>query len=220
MSKRLTVALVRLCECDGNIQEKIATHGSLTVKGRVQAEAARKRINDLKLSVRGWFAPDNSACKETAEIIASGGRVNIAHEFREPPYPRWKGLSLAEAEKGWPDEWFAYFHPQPGDADRIIAPDGESFRATYERAKSGVDRLYRQEPPLGTILVVTHGEVTRLLTSGLLGAPLENLFRIRSQNGAITLFHFDGVTATFECINDTSYLVESKDLTDYGVRQK
>jgi broad specificity phosphatase PhoE len=220
MSEQLTVALVRLCECDGNEQELIATHGTLTRKGRTQAEAARDRIRDLKLNVRGWFAPDNSACKETAEIVAGDGRVDLANEFLEPPYPKWRGLTLKQAEEHWSSEWFRYFHPQPGDAERIIAPGGESFRVTYERAKSGLDRLHHLRPPLRTIVVVTHGEVTRLLTVGLLGAPLENLFRLRGQNGAISLFHYDGTAATFECINDTSHLVESKDLTDYGVRQK
>jgi len=129
-------------------------------------------------------------------------------------------MTLAQAEAGWPDEWSRYFDPQPGDAERIIAPGGESFKATYARAKSGLDRLRDDQAVDGVVVVVTHGEITRLLTLGLLDAPLENLFRLRSQNGALTLFHYDGTAATFECINDTSHLTESKDLTDYGAKQR
>jgi len=215
MPDLLRVVVVRLCECDGNVQERLSRHGKLTELGRRQALATRSRIEGLGIQV--YVSPDNSACQETAAIISGGTPVQIANEFKEPPYPQWAGLTLKEVKERWPAEWESYWNPRPGDAGRVIVPGGESFQTTFERLKSGLYRLYCGYRGLGVVAIVTHGELVRLLTVGLLGAPLEHLFRLHGRNGAISIFDFDGQVATFECINDTSHLVglSPKDLADY-----
>ena len=212
---KLSVALVRLCECDGNVQKRVSRHGSLTDLGRQQALATRHRLRDLE--IRSVFAPDNSACRETAAILSDGVPVELANEFKEPPYPKWAGLTLGQVQEEWPNEWRRYWNPRPGDAGRVVVPDGESLQVTFDRAKAGLDRLYAQHAGSTGIAIVTHGEVIRVLTVGLLGAPLEHLFHLRGRNGALSIFEFDAELATFECINDTAHLVglAPKDLVDY-----
>jgi len=205
MPDQVTVILVRLCECDGNVARLICRHGSLTEGGRRQAEALHRALAHKPPTV--VLAPENAACRQTAELIAGKGPVEVAPAFREPPYPSWVGLTLDEVAQSWPREWANYLEPGPGDADRALAPGGESFRATYERAKEGLDLAFaRYRDASGPIVIVTHGEITRLLTVGLLGSPLENLFRIRSQNGSASHFSYDGNRAIFDTINDTSHL--------------
>lgn len=205
MSDLMTVILVRLCECEGNVARLICRHGNLTEEGRRQAEALH-RVIAPKQPV-AVLAPENDACRQTASLIAGQGAVETAPAFREPPYPAWAGLTLDEVASEWPREWTNYLDPGPGDADRPIAPGGESFRTMYERAKDGLDLAFtRHRDAGGPIVIVTHGEITRLLTVGLLGAPLENLFRIRSQNGSASHFSYDGDRAIFDTINDTSHL--------------
>jgi len=220
MSDLLRVVLVRLCECEGNVQERVSSHGRLTELGRRQALQTQTRI--LGLDIKAWLAASSSACQETATILAGGTPIQVAREFDEPPYTQWVGLTLKQVQGQWPSEWKSYWDPQPGDAERVIVPGGESFQVTFERAKQGLNRLYRKFQGISAIAIVTHGEVVRLLTVGLLGAPLEHLFRLRGRNGAVSIFDYDGQVATFECINDISHLVglDPKDLADYVMRQK
>jgi len=220
MPELLHVAIVRLCECDGNLKDLVSRHGRLTANGRRQAFAARDRLTNL--GIQAWFSPNNSACQETAEILSGGISVHPADEFREPPYPQWAGLTQKEVSERWPEECARYWNPQLGDADRIIVPGGEPLRVTYGRAKEGLARLYREFRDTGAVGIVTHGEVFRLLTVGLLGAPLEHLFRLRGRNGAVSIFDFDGQVPKFECINETSHLVglTSQDVGDRVAKLK
>jgi broad specificity phosphatase PhoE len=215
MSESIRVVLIRLCECEGNLKNLACQHGRLTDIGRHQALATRRRI--IGLGIQGWYAPDNSACKETAAVLSGGVLVQNADEFHEPPYPEWSGMTLEQIKNKWPSEWESYRNPQPGDEDQIIVPGGESLRTTYERAKSGLDRLYVQMSGGSAVAIVTHGEVVRLITVGLLEAPLTNLFRLRGRNGAITVFDYDQKVARFDCVNDASHLagLTPKDLWDY-----
>lgn len=213
MPDQAKVILVRLCECEGTVARLICRHGNLTEEGCRQAEALHRVIAPKQPAA--ILAPDNAACRQTAEIIAGDAPVELTRAFQEPPYPAWAGQTLDEVAAKWPSEWSNYLSPGPGDADRAIAPGGESFRAMYERIKQGLDLAFARYCNAGRpIVIVTHGELTRLLTMGLLGAPLEHLFRLRSQNGSATYFSYDGDQAIFDAINDTSHLggLESTDL--------
>ena len=214
MSELLRVVLVRLCECEGNVKELACRHGRLTELGRQEALATRARI--ISLGIRAWVAPDNSACLETAAIPFAGVPIQTMGEFSEPPHPKWAGLTLREIIERWPQEWEAYWNPKPGDADRVVIPEGESLRATFDRTIRGLGHLHSEYAGSGAVAIVTHGEVVRLLTVGLLGAPLEHLIRVRGRNGAVSVFDYDGQLATFECINDISHLtgVAPEDLWD------
>jgi broad specificity phosphatase PhoE len=205
MSRRLTIALARLCECEGNKKQLVAAHGDLTQLGKDQAAVLGARLRSL--GVQHFFSSGSSACLQTATVARGECPLDIFDEFSEPPYPDWKGKDFKFIEDHWPVEWQKYQNPQPGDADAAFVPGGESFRASYERAKRGIDRIYETWPNLHSVAVVTHGEIARWLILGLLGARLEQLFRLRWYNGAVSIFQYDGVNATFECINDHSHLV-------------
>jgi broad specificity phosphatase PhoE len=213
MLNAIRFVIVRLCECEGNVNELVSRHGHLTDMGRRQANATLSRIE--KLNVQFWISPNNSACLETAQLLAGKLEIHIADEFKEPPYPKWAGLTLSQVKLTWPREWARYWNPEPGDADRVIVPEGESFRSTYDRIKQGLVRLYKERNKSGNVGIVTHGENIRLLTVGLLGAPLENLFKLRGFNGAVTIFEFDSNIARFDLINDSAHLQFSSDLADF-----
>lgn len=216
MPKTITVLLVRLCECEGNVTERIGSHGKLTALGRRQAQATRDRLTGLR--VAAWFSADNSACRETAEIVADGRPITAMREFNEAPFPEWKGKTLKEVREQRPDEWDGYFDPKPGTASTRIIPGGESLMETCERAMNGLQQVYERCKEVGNVGIVTHGEIVRLVPLALLQAPLESMFRLRGMNGAVTIFEFDGTRATFVCLNDHRHLLElgTKDLRDYS----
>jgi broad specificity phosphatase PhoE len=213
MSKTVKFVVVRLCECEGNTTGRLCNQGQLTPLGKRQAVASRDLLQGFEIV--SWAAPNNSACQETARILADGRPCVLADEFHEPPYPKWAGLTIAQVQAQWPEEWRRYFNPQPGDATRIIVPGGESFADTFKHLDDGVKRLFSEHADNSCIGIVTHGENVRLLACGFLGVPLENLFRLRGHNGGVTIFNYDGVSATFSCINESAHLVKTKDFTDY-----
>jgi broad specificity phosphatase PhoE len=213
------IALFRLCECDGNINKRVAAHGDLTQLGKDQAEVLGARLRQA-LEVKRFFSPNNSACLQTADLARGDCPLEICDEFSEPPYSEWKEKDFKSIERDWPDEWQRYLNPRPGDAEIAFVPGGESFRTSYERARRGLDRIYEKHKSLDRVAIVTHGEIARWLILGLLGAPLEQLFRLRWYNGAVSIFHYDGASATFECINDHSHLsvlgLGTKDFLSYN----
>lgn len=212
MPEKMRFVLVRLCECEGNQKGLIARHGELTPLGQRQARMTGRRV--CGLGIQAWACPRNSACEATAAIVADGRSVQLVDDFSEPPYGKWAGKKLEYVERRWPREWKRYWMPRLGDAERTVVPGGEPLRTTCERLLKGVDGLYRSAHGVGCVGIVTHGENVRLITTGLLSAPLENLFRLGGRNGAITIFDYDGNTARFECINDTSHLESPRDLAD------
>ena len=162
MTQSLQVVLVRLAECQGNVDELVARHGNLTDRGRRQAYRAREQVD--RLGISSFYSAETSACQQTALILAGGGAVQVAAEFNEPPYPVWAGKTLGEVAHEWPEAWQSYWNPELGDADRIIVPQGESFKTTFQRAKRGLDRIYNTEQSQHGVCFCTHGEVVRLLT--------------------------------------------------------
>ncbi|MCI0443848.1 histidine phosphatase family protein, partial [bacterium] len=113
-AKTITVILVRLCECEGNLAGKIASHGNLTSLGKQQAEATRKRL--VRSNFVTYYSADNSACYETAQILANGKDVGVMSEFNGAPSGEWSGQTLTKVKESYPDEWTAYFEPKPGRA--------------------------------------------------------------------------------------------------------
>ncbi len=78
LKQTVRVVLVRLCECEGNVLELLCRHGTLTELGKRQALAARSRID--RVGAGAWFSPNNTACRETCEILSGGAPVQIATE--------------------------------------------------------------------------------------------------------------------------------------------
>jgi broad specificity phosphatase PhoE len=195
------------------LKQLVAAHGNLTQLGKDQATVLGARLRAL--GVQHFFSSDNSACRQTADSARGGCPLEICDEFSEPPYPAWKEKNFKSIGDQWPAEWERYQNPRPGDADAAFVPGGESFKTSYERARRGLDKIYKKWPDVHSAAIVTHGEIARWLILGLLGAPLEQLFRLRWYNGAVSIFKYDGVNATFECINDHSHLMvlglETKD---------
>ena len=58
----------------------------------------------------------------------------------------------------------------------------------------------------GGLLVVTHGGVIKVYLCHILGLDLNRLFRIRTDNTAVTEILFNGDTAHLALLNDTCHL--------------
>jgi probable phosphoglycerate mutase len=126
---------------------------------------------------------DLRRCKATARIIAAdhGMDVTLQTELREILLGEWEGMTFGRVKERWPES----FRQRGMDLARFRPPGGESFLDLQKRVipviEAAADRADRQ------ILIVAHAGVNRVVLCGLLGMPVENLFRIAQGHGAMNL---------------------------------
>ncbi len=153
----------------------------LTGRGRKQAEAWARWFSSIPL-VR-VVASDLRRTRDTARIIAAGGELTLELDprLREIDLGEWEGKSIEEVKTRNPKQYalrgkdLAGYHP----------PAGESFADVQRRVVPVFIRLV--EKLQGNLLIVSHAGVNRTILCHLLGMPLENLFRLSQDYGALNI---------------------------------
>lgn len=160
----------------------------LSDTGRTQAKLLAGRLADEE--IQAVYASDLKRAMETASIIAEphGLAVQALPGLRELNFGAWEGLTYAEIKTRYSDiadNW----HASPG---QIHIPEGETFQELTTRANSAIAGLIEKHDP-ATVAVVAHGGTIRAIVCALLGIDLNNVFRIRQDNGALNVIdYYDG----------------------------
>lgn len=157
------------------------TDYTLSRQGQKQAEAWRHMLSDI--SFTRIFASSLRRSQETATIIAQGRsqEIEILPELNEINLGKWENLSLEEVKNNYPREFdergrnLAGFHP----------PAGESFSELQKRVLGVFIRLMEQMR--GHLLIIGHASTNRVILCYLLGMPLQNMFRIEQDYGALNI---------------------------------
>lgn len=153
---------------------------ALSDNGRHQARTWQSRLATLSLGA--IVTSDLSRCRETARIIAGGDqKIERVSALREIDLGQWDGERVSDVKERWPDA----YRRRGLDMAGFRPPGGESFLDLHKRVlplfESAVRRL--ADP----LLIVTHAGVIRVIVCHILGMPVENLFRIALDYGALTL---------------------------------
>jgi alpha-ribazole phosphatase len=133
------------------------------------------------------YCSDLSRAVKSAEIIA--GHHGLAPvkvpALRERSFGVWEGMTFNEIKERFPGEFEAW-------ADNPLAHSpvgGESTLEVKERVVKALNEILNRH--IGdTIAVVAHGVVNRILICDILGMPLENIFRIEQDYGAVNVIEF------------------------------
>ncbi len=161
-------------------QGRFAGHADvpLDATGRAQARAAAARLVPLRPSA--LVSSDLARARHTAEAVAAatGLAVTVDARLREEHLGGWEGLTRAEAEARYPDEFARW---RGGHVGRSAQREGLSTVAARATAALG-DALARAvgpgraggrgtppEPPV--LVVVTHVNTAVALGGRLLGEP-------------------------------------------------
>jgi broad specificity phosphatase PhoE len=148
-----------------------------------------------------YSSPLRRALK-TAEVIASYHRLNIeiAPSLIDFDYGKWQGLAHQEVKDKYKElyaEWINNPH-------LMKMPIGESLGEVRERAKGVVDNIVaRQE---GTVVLVSHRVVNKVLICALLGLDDSHFWNIRLDTCGITTFTYENGRFILIEHNNTSYL--------------
>lgn len=115
------------------------------------------------------LSSDLRRAHQTASILCAelGGTPRLEPGLRECGFGLWEGLTRAEAEAGWPEEFLRW--REKGEA----APGGETPDAVLERARAVCREAFRRWPD-GVVLAVSHSLAIRALLSAALGIALRD----------------------------------------------
>jgi len=162
--------LVRHGETTWHTENRYAgsTDVALTERGIAQGEQLGRWAETQPIDA--VYASDLSRAVITATPAATalGLPLTIDPALREVHFGRSEGLTSAEMRAAFPDE-AARFVAHPGT---IPLPEGESGEAAVERAWGALEQIAVQYPD-GTVLVVMHSTLMRLILCRALGMPLD-----------------------------------------------
>jgi broad specificity phosphatase PhoE len=178
-----------------------STDVPLSPAGRRQCAALAQALGSLPVAAI-YASPLVRARESAAPIAAAQGiEVTLESDFREMCFGDWEGLTRDEVERRFPDD-YKIWQTEP---ERFSRPGGETLGAVAERVGRAVAELratHRGE----TVILVSHGVVTRLIVLAALGLGPERLWSVAASPAGISEIEYRDDWATVHRVNTISHL--------------
>jgi len=209
----IEIILARHGETEWNVAEVF--RGRIDVElnetGLKQAELLAEYLSDVKINAI-YSSPLKRALK-TAEMIASYHKldVEIAPGLIDFDYGKWQGLPHQEVKIKY-KELYAEWINSP---DKVKIPTGESLDDIRKRAMGVVSNIIAKYR--GTVVLVSHRVVNKVLICALLGLDNSHFWNIKQDTGGITTFIYENERFILTEHNNTSYLksLQQAPLSDF-----
>ncbi len=196
------IIIVRHGETEWNVAEIFRGRIDIDLNemGIKQAGLLAEYLSNVKIDAI-YSSPLKRALK-TAEIVAGYHKldVDITSGLIDFNYGKWQGLSHQEVKDKYKElyaEWIN--HP-----DQVKMPAGESLDDVRKRAMGVVAEVIASYE--GTVVLVSHRVVNKVLICALLGLDNSHFWNIRQDTCGITIFTYENERFTLTKHNDTSYL--------------
>ncbi len=194
-----TFFFVRHGESEANAAHRFSgrTDSPLTERGRKQAEVVAAALDAVPFD--RIVATPLSRSLDTALVIGRRRKmpVDVVDDLIEIDVGDRTGATFDEI-RGLPD-W--------KDDGFVAWPSGETLEQVLERALRAVRRIHRESAG-GTVLVIGHGGVTRILVSHFLGI-LPKLDRSPATNTNVTVIVTDGETGRVERLFESAHIADT-----------
>jgi len=186
----------------------------LSDEGRWQAQRLGERLRREGLTAA--YASTLSRALDTAAIIA-GACGLVTHGLdglREISHGHWEGLTRAEVEERFPEEYAAWEE----DPFTFAPEGGESGVAVLARALPALRQIVTAHAG-GRILIVSHKATIRLLLSSVLGFDARGYRdRLDQDPACLNVLDFrDAVRARLILFNDTSHYTTQLPMTQQSL---
>jgi alpha-ribazole phosphatase/probable phosphoglycerate mutase len=176
-------------------------------KGSIDVPLSENGINHIKalavhlratVPIKAVYSSDLIRSRKSAEILSEpfGLAPVVVEGLREWNFGHWEGLSFSEVEDKYPAEFKAW----ASNPHKHGPTGGESTIEVKYRAVNAVDQIFSEHVD-EDIVIVAHGGVNRLLLCEFLGIPLENIFRIEQDFGALNILEFSEGYPSAKLIN-------------------
>jgi broad specificity phosphatase PhoE len=138
-------------------------------------------------ALQAVYSSDLSRAIKSGQIVAEpyALRVIVIPELRERSFGIWEGMTFSEIKETYPSE----FESWAGNPLKYSPPGGESTMEVHERVIRALDMILSHHRG-DRIAIIAHGGVNRIILCHLLGIPLENIFRIEQNHGAVNIIEF------------------------------
>ena len=169
--------------------------------GMRQAEAAAERL--AQCGAAAVYSSPLKRALMTAEPIARriGLEVSPLEGINDMNFGVWEGRSVDEVREQ-EKELFDIWRRDPG---RVRIPGGETLEEVRERVAAAVDDLAARHDD-GTVLLVTHRVVCKVLLCHLLGLDDSHFWQIAQDTAALSAFQITQGRSTVSLVNDTCHL--------------
>ena len=198
---------VRHGETDWNQHPRFRGRADVALNdvGMDQARRVARRLSSVQVSAI-YASPLGRTVKTATPIAAAHGLEIIPEEaLTDFDYGVWQGKTLAEVAESDADRYRRW----QTDPARVCIPNGETLGRVRDRVLRAIRHIARRHRR-GTVVVVSHDMVGRVLVVGLLGLPLAAIRRIGQDNGAISVFESRENSWSVISINDTGHLAGSE----------
>ena len=196
------IILVRHGETEWNVAEVFRGRIDIELNktGIKQAGLLAEYLSDLKLDA--IYSSPLKRALTTAEIIASYHKldVEITPGLIDFDYGEWQGLPHQEVKDKY-KELYAQWIRNP---HQVKIPAGESLDEVRKRATGVVDNIIAKYQ--GTVVLVSHRVVNKVLICALLGLDNSHFWNIRQDTCGITTFIYENERFILTKHNNTSYL--------------
>ena len=194
--------IVRHGETEWNVAE--------VFRGQIDIDLSETGVKQAELlggylstpTIEAIYSSPLKRALKTAEIIARPHKlkVNVEPDLIDLNFGRWQGLSHQEVKEQYAElyaKWIA--HPE-----QVRMPDGE----TLDDVRKRVTRISHKvtEKHRGTIILVGHRVVNKVLICALLGLDNSHFWKIRQDTCGISIFSYQNGQFILTKHNDTSFL--------------
>ena len=197
------ILLVRHGETDWNASGRIQGHSDtpLNAAGRQQAQRVAQRL--AREPIRALYSSDLSRAFETATIIGVplGLTVVASPRLRERQYGVWEGLTSAEIQARYPEQ-FAIWRARSTD---FAPPQGETRSELLTRALAELETIARRHVS-EVVVVVTHGGLCYVLINHILGSVDGDRREFTFGNASIHTLEVSGNQWSVISVNETAHL--------------
>jgi alpha-ribazole phosphatase len=194
-----TILLARHGQSDWNDAGRWQGHSDrpLTELGRRQARELADRLAAVELDA--VYSSDLRRAHDTAQAVGEhqGLEVTTVPELREVDVGSWEGLTRAEAQARYPEDFRRW------QAGSTGWRDGETYLEMSERVLAAVREIARGHAE-GRVLVVAHGGPIRAIHAAALGLDVEAYRRQRAvePNARLSAVSVEGGTLSELCPAD------------------
>jgi len=197
------IILVRHGETDWNVQEIFRGRADIDLNsnGRKQAELLSHYLKDVKFEAI-LTSPLERALK-TAQIIATGHYrtpVEPVMDLIDIDFGDWQSMSHADVNEKYPELYNRWLK----EPQRVRIPGGESLSGVRKRALKVVDDAVTKYE--GTIALVSHRVVLKVIILGLLGLDNSHFGNIKVDACGITVFNYEDGRYILARHNEASFL--------------
>jgi len=177
----------------------------LSEKGLKQAEKLGQYLSQKK--IKSIYCSPLQRAFQTAEAVSRYQHLKAqpVEDLTDLSFGIWEGVPMLEVQNKYP-EIFRLWIERP---DLANIPEGESLENARKRALNALDKIIAEDKE-GTIAIVTHRVLTKILECALLGLDNSHFWNIEQDTCGVTTFLYNSKMFILKHHNDVSFLNNEK----------